>query len=419
MRTISVPYGKIRQTLVVAEEEQVDVYDPVDQPSEGGDSGAVASALEHPLGALRLDDFRAARTVAIAINDKTRPVPHQRMLPPLLAQLEALGLAFRVRFYIATGTHAPMGPDEFPAILPAQILERYAVVSHDCDDAENLVHLGVTSRGVPVWVNRDFFASDLKIVVGNIEPHHFAGFSGGYKTAAIGMAGRETINANHIMLADPRSRMGMFEQNPLRQDIEEIGRLMQVQFALNARLNARKEILAAYFGDPGLVLQAGIPDTRRLTETQVPEAYDLVITSPGGFPKDINFYQSQKALTAAAMVVRDGGTIILVAACAEGGGSASFEDFMEDVHSYEAVLEKFRRQGFRVGPHKALQVALVGQRVRLMIVSEMPQTRSRRFLLTPAVDLQSAYEAARVHLPENARVAVLPHATNILPVVAA
>jgi nickel-dependent lactate racemase len=324
-----------------------------------------------------------------------------------------------VRFYIATGTHAPMCPDEFPAILPAQILERYPVVSHDCDDTENLVHLGFTSRGVPVWVNRDFYASDLKIVVGNIEPHHFAGFSGGYKTAAIGMAGRETINANHIMLADPRSRMGMFEQNPLRQDIEEIGKVMQVQFALNARLNARKDILAAYFGDPGLVLQAGIPDTRRLTETQLPEAYDLVITSPGGYPKDINFYQSQKALTAAAMVVRDGGTIILVAACAEGGGSASFEEFMEDVYSYEAVLEKFQRQGFRVGPHKALQVALVGQRVRLMIVSEMPHALSKRFLLTPAVDLQSAYEAARMHLPENARVAVLPHATNILPVVAA
>jgi len=417
MRTISVPYGRTRQILTVTGAEVVDVYDPVDQPVETADSGAVASALECPLGALRLEDFRAAQSVAIAINDKTRPVPHHLLLPPLLEQLERLGLGPRVRFYIATGTHTPMTPDEYPGILPAQILERYPVVSHDCDDHGNLAHLGITSRGVPVWVNRDFFASHLKIVVGNIEPHHFAGFSGGYKTAAIGMAGRETINANHIMLADPLSRMGLFEQNPLRQDIEEIGRMMQVQFALNVRLNARKEILAAYFGDPGLVLQAGIPDTRRLTETQVAQAYDLVITSPGGYPKDINFYQSQKALSSAAMVTRDGGTIILVAACVEGGGSASFEEFMEDVDTYEAVLEKFQRNGFRVGPHKALQVALVGQRVRLMIVSDMPETLSRRFLLTPAPDLQSAYADARSGLPDNARVAVLPHATNILPVV--
>ncbi len=419
MRTFSVPYGKSKQTLVVSGTETVDVYDPVDQPSEVTDSGAVASALAQPMGALRLDDFRAARSVAIAINDKTRPVPHHLLLPPLLEELESLGLGPRVRLYIATGTHAPMTPDEYLAILPAYILERYPVVSHNCDDGENLAHLGVTSRGVPVWVNREFYASDLKIVVGNIEPHHFAGFSGGYKTAAIGMAGRVTINGNHIMLADPRSRMGIFEQNPLRQDIEEIGRLMQVHFALNVRLNARKEILAAYFGDPGLVLQAGIPDTRRLTETQLPDAYDLVITSPGGYPKDINFYQSQKAFSSAAMVTRDGGTIILVAACAEGSGSPSFEAFMEDVDSYEAVLEKFHRQGFQVGPHKALQVALVGQRVRLMIVSDMAEALSRRFLLTPSDDLQSAYAEARSLLPENARVAILPHATNILPVVTA
>jgi nickel-dependent lactate racemase len=415
MRSYTVPYGQGQQQIHLSGSEVVDVIDPVDLPSAGVGAQAVAQALDAPLGSERLDAYASAGSVAIAINDKTRPVPHHLLLPPLLERLEALGLGPKVRFYVATGTHLPMPPESFASILPPETLGRYPVVSHDCDDAENLVQVGNTSRGVPVWVNRAFYASDLKIVVGNVEPHHFAGFSGGYKTAAIGLAGRQTINANHAMLADPLSIMGEFERNPLRQDIEEIGRHMGVQFALNARLNAKKEILDVYFGDPAQVLAAAIPETRRVTQTAVEHAYDIVISSPGGHPKDINFYQAQKAITPAAMMTRDGGTVILVAACPEGSGSMAYEEFMQGVTSFDQVFQKFHDQGFRVGPHKALQVALVGRRVRLVVVSELLEGQVRNFLLTPAQDLQSAYVLAASTLPESPRVAILPHATNVIP----
>ena len=417
MRSYTVPYGQGKQKFTLFGSEVVDVIDPVDFPSARVGPEAVAESLHRPFGDHRLEDYLSAQSVAIAINDKTRPVPHHLLLPPLLSRLEALGLGRKIRFYIATGTHLPMLSDSFESILPPEILERYPVISHDCDDAQNLIEVGITSRGVPVVVNRSYYESELKIVVGNVEPHHFAGFSGGYKTAAIGLAGRKTINANHAMLADPLSVMGEFERNPLRQDIEEIGRHMGVHFALNARLNARKEILDVYFGDPAQVLAAAIPETRRITQTIVEKAYDIVISSAGGYPKDINFYQAQKAITPAARITRDGGTVILVAACPEGAGSSTYEEFMQGVATFDQVFEKFQHEGFRVGPHKALQVALVGRRVRLIVVSELLESQVRNLLLTPALDLQSAYALATKDLPENPHIAILPHATNVIPVV--
>lgn len=418
MAIVSIPYGKSFQFFHPPDGAVVDWIDPAAENSTiPKPDGIIAAALDHPFGAQNLDVFRGARSVAIAINDKTRPVPHHLLLPSLLERLERLGLGRAVRFYIATGTHTPMPPEEFAAILPAEILARYPVVSHDCDDAANLVELGRTIRGTPVWANRDFVESECKIVVGNIEPHHFAGFSGGYKTAAIGLAGRATITANHIMLTESLSRMGEFDHNPLRQDIEEIGRLMGVHFALNVRLDATKRIQAAYFGHPPAVIAAGIPPVLAAAQAVFHAPYDIVITSPGGHPKDINFYQSQKAITPAGMLARDGGVVILVAACPEGSGSRAYEEFMQGVTSLDGVLEKFRRQGFRVGPHKALQVALVAQRVRIIVVSSMLDDLVRSLLLEPAPDLSAALAMAHWGLPAGTpRIAVLPHAINSIPV---
>ena len=164
------------------------------------------------------------RTVGIAINDKTRPVPHKYMLPPILNMLKKSGISNEdIHFYIATGTHLPMRKEEFSLVIPEVILAQHSVESHDCDDNSNLEFLGKTSSGTPVLVNRKYYQSDLKIVVGNIEPHHFMGFSGGNKSASIGLTGRQTINQNHSFLLDDRSRLGVYDDNPMRQDVEEIG----------------------------------------------------------------------------------------------------------------------------------------------------------------------------------------------------
>jgi len=414
--TFDIPYGRGTLTFRLQAGLTVEVVAPRDVPPASNPLGVVEKALATPVGGTRLESFRTARSAAIAINDKTRPVPHAHLLPPLLRRLKDLGIPPQAtRLVIATGLHPRMSPEEFPHVLPQDLIARYPVMCHDADDEENLVYLGTSSRGTPIWVNRSFAEADLRIVVGNIEPHQFEGFSGGVKTAAIGLGGRRTIDRNHAMVVDPRASLGRYADNPARQDVEEIGRRIGVHFALNAVLNWRKEIVTALAGEPRAVMEAGIPLSRQVCQVPVTSPFDLVIASPGGLPKDLNFYQSQKALAHASRVTRDGGTVILVAACPEGCGDPAYETWISNMHSHEEVLARFPQEEFRVGPHKAFLVARDAVRVRVILVSEMEPEQVRRLLLTPARDLHHALEIAARTLPSDARVGVMPRASSTIP----
>jgi nickel-dependent lactate racemase len=365
-----------------------------------------------------LADFTGVESAAIAINDKTRPVPHKHLLPPLLEQLERLGLPpEKITLLIATGTHPPMPPEEFEWVVPPDILDRYPVVCHDAYDQVSLVHKGQTRRGTPVRINHHYAKADLRIVVGNIEPHQFMGFSGGVKSAVIGLGGQETINRNHALMTDPKARLGGYEDNPARQDIEEMGRIIGVHFALNAILNERKDIVLAIAGAPEAVMRHGIPQVRELYQVSVSEPFDLVIASPGGHPKDINLYQAQKGLAHAALITKEGGTIILAAACPEGTGSAKYEQWMDGMTSYEAVFERFQREGFRIGPHKAFQIARDGARAQVLLVSEMSDDFVRSLLLTPVAGFDQALSLALADLPPEARIGVMPLANATIPII--
>ena len=302
MPVFRLPYDAASLPLVLPDRPGWEVRLLAPQPAApaADPAAAVAAALDaRPLPQAR------GRTAVVAINDKTRPVPHHILLPPLLDQLQALGYPpERILLLIATGTHAPMREDEFAAILPAEILARYPVRSHDCDDAASLVPLGTTARGTPVAVNRHWLAANLRIVVGNIEPHQFMGFSGGVKSAAVGLTSRATLNANHAMMTAAGAEINTYDDNPCRQDVEEIGQIIGVHYALNAILDDHKRIVHALAGAPLDVMARGIPLLRAIYETPVDAAFDLTIASPGGRPKDINLYQAQKALAAAASVTR-------------------------------------------------------------------------------------------------------------------
>ena len=374
---------------------------------------SVQAALEH---AGDLERFRGASSVAIAINDKTRPVPHQILLPPLLERLEQLGLQpDDIHLIIAVGTHPPMAPDEYSSILPADIRARYPISSHDARDRSNLVFCGETNHGTPVWLNRLFASAGLRIVIGNIEPHQFVGFSGGVKSAAIGLAGFETIQRNHALMAHPDSRIGTYESNPARQDVEEIGTLMKVDFALNAVLNHERQIVHALAGEPVKVMQAGVVLSKQVCQVEVSEPFDLMIVSPGGHPKDINVYQAQKGLAHAALVTKSGGTVILAAACPEGSGSHGYENWMQGVSSYADVLKRYTEEGFSIGPHKAWQIARDASRVHLLTVSDLDPDFARFLLLNPVDSLQQAIDLALADLPATAQVGILPHAASTIP----
>jgi nickel-dependent lactate racemase len=419
MKGYRIPYGEGYLDFDLPDDLAVDVVALPETDAAPDPAAAVEAALSAPVGDVDLDQFRDVRSAAIAVNDKTRPVPHRYLLPPLLRRLEGLGLSPEaITLLVATGTHAPMPPDAYGLILPEEVLARYPVVCHDADDQGSLENLGATSKGTPVWVNRRYLQADLRIVVGNIEPHQFQGFSGGVKSAAIGLAGRDTVNHNHAMLSEPLAQLGRYDDNPMRQDVEEIGRMIGVHFALNAVLNDRKEIVGLFAGEPLAVMRAGIPLSRQVSQVAVSAPFDLVIASPGGYPKDINLYQSQKALRHASQVAREGGMVILVAACPEGVGSQSYQAWMADVHTHDEVFARFERDGFQVGPHKALLISQDSVDRRVVLVSEMSPDLVRGMLLTPADDLEAALAAGLAGLPKGGRVGIVPRASSTIPYLA-
>jgi nickel-dependent lactate racemase len=413
---IRVPYGRSFLTAHIPDEIGVDIIEPPNVPAADDPTGCVRSALEATLGEVDWNSLARAKSVAIAVNDKTRPVPHHLLLPPLMEKLARLGIPdSAVTFYVAVGAHPPMTPQEFPSILPVEILARYRVVSHDSEDENLLVNLGETSRGTPVWSNRTYAGSDFKIVVGNIEPHQFVGFSGGVKSAAIGLAGLTTINHNHSLMTHPASQLGTYETNPARQDVEEIGQKIGIHLALNAVLNQDRQIVHVLAGEPRAVMQAGIPLSRQVCQVRLAERYALVISSPGGHPKDINLYQAQKGFAHAVMVARPGGTVILAAACPEGTGSPHYDEWMRGKKSHADVLACFNAEGFRIGPHKGYQISRDASQVRLMFCSEMDRDLARALLLNPVSGLQPALDLALKDLHPGERIAILPHASSTIP----
>ncbi len=420
MPEIKLPYGKNHLTATLPDTWHIEHITPVETDSAPDPFTAVNAALDNPISSKRLSDFTGIERVAIAVNDKTRPVPHAELLPPLLARLEAAGLSpDAITFIIASGTHFPMQPEEYSMILPENIFAKYRVIAHDADDEANLVHMGTTSRGTPVAVNRHYMDADLRIVVGVVGPHQFMGFSGGAKSAAIGLAAKTTIRHNHaMMISDDNTRLGYYEQNPARQDVEEIGRLMGVEFALNALLNRKKQIARVFAGDPVAMMQAAVPEVRQIAQVSVDAPFDLIVASPGGHPKDINLYQTQKALANAALITKTGGTVILVSACPEGVGGKTYKNWMmhESMTSHEAVFERFQREGFQMGVHKAFLFSRDASRVRVLLVSKMDASLVKRFLLNPAASLDKALKTVLTDLSPEARIGVMPNANATIPV---
>jgi nickel-dependent lactate racemase len=404
---IEVPIHNQQTTKIIEPPLVASVRDP---------NAAVLKSLNNPIFCKQPKVISPGQTIGIAINDKTRPVPHDLLLLPLLSYLLTRGIRPNdITFFIASGTHSPMLEIEYPKVLPNNLSSKFRVISHDCDDLESLEYLGTTQMGTPVYVNKQYFRSNIKIVVGNIEPHHFMGFSGGMKSAAIGLAGRETINQNHSHLVDDNSHIGTFSTNPCRNDVEEIGQLMGIDYALNVVLNSKREIVNSIWGDPSEVISKGIEISRGICQVKVSQRFDCVIASAGGYPKDINLYQSQKALTNAAEIAKDGGDIYLIAACVEGAGNSQFVKFLEGITSPREALDKFITTGFSVGPHKAFQIARIAARTNIHLISTMDDTLAQKLLFDP-ISINDLVGIAK-NIKSDQTLAIMPNAVITIPLV--
>jgi nickel-dependent lactate racemase len=411
----NIPYGISKIEFGLSSVYDTDIILPNTFTVLADPESRVYNSLKNPIDVIETGNISQGKKIGISVNDATRPVPNSILLPPLLDYLEQKGMAKEdITFFIATGTHKTSNSDEVEQIFPSSIIRKYPIHRHDCDDSTNLELLCKTSRNTPIYINKLFFHQDAKIVVGNIEPHHFMGYSGGAKSAAIGLAGRETIRMNHSHLMEPNSFIGNYDSNPTRLDLEEIGDKIQITAALNVVLNSDKEIVSVLWGTPRGVMKGGIPISRQVCQKKIEKKYDLIIASPGGYPKDINLYQAQKAITHVSLIARKNGVIILAAECREGLGSHEFENYFNQFNSFQDVINNFINSRFEIGPHKAYQLALQAVQNRIILVSSINASILEKTHLEFTSSLENAVELASNSLMPDSAIAIVPYATNTM-----
>jgi nickel-dependent lactate racemase len=411
-RHIELPYGKGKISFHLPEGWGFKVLRPEPVSPSADPLKEVLRSLENPLGDKHLEDFGGATSVAIAISDETRPIPYHPILPSLLKKLHTMGIGpSAIQILIASGLHSPMPESRFSNLLPMEIIKEYSVLAHHANHSD-LKFLGKTSRGTPVFVNPLFHNAELRLIVGMIDPHQFVGYTGGVKGAAIGLAGAETIEANHSLLFHPQALIGEIEQNPVRQDIEEIGKMMDVHFVIDVVLDESNRIIKAFSGDPWAVEKVGSEFCRTVYEIKVPKEYDVVIASPGGYPKDINLYQAQKALAHATPLVRQGGDTILMAECLDGHGSELFYQTIRKYRSPHEVVEDFQRNKFRMGVHKAFLWARSLIKAQVYLCSALDETMTHGLMVLPAKNIQEALERIEAKYVQPPRVALIPKASS-------
>ena len=304
-------------------------------------AAAVREALAHPIASPPLAELaRGRQSACIVISDITRPVPNQVILPPMLETLEAAGVAREaITILIATGMHRPNLGDELALMVGRDVMARYRIENHFCQDPANYRRID-TIDGAPIEVNRHYLDADLRILTGLIEPHFYAGFSGGRKAILPGISSFETMKFMHSyrMIEHPRVANCVLDGNPFHQFGLRICELAGVDFIVNVALNKRRQVGGVFAGHYDRAHRAGCELVERHSTCTVDEPFDLVITSGGGFPLDATFYQISKALTAAKDVLRKGGTIVVVCGCQEGLGGKEFTGILRSVGS----LAEFR-----------------------------------------------------------------------------
>jgi len=409
---MEVPFGRGKVSLHLPSGWTVDVLRPNAVSPAADPAGEVTRSLENSLGGKGLEGFRGIKSVAIAVSDETRPVPNSLLLPILLNKLGEIDVPrSSIRILIASGLHPPLPSSRFLNILPAEVLRDYPVSAHDAK-ARDLVFLGKTSRETPVYVQPLFLQADLRIAVGLIDPHQFVGYTGGVKCAAVGLAGAQTIEHNHSFLFHPQAVVGEIQNNPVRQDLEEVGKMMGVNFAVNVVLDEANRFLKAYCGEPGEVEKIGSEFCRSVYEIPVSREYDVVIASPGGYPKDINLYQAQKGLAHATPLVRRGGDIILLAECPDGHGEEVFYETMKRFSSPKEIVDKFPQEPFKMGAHKAFLWARSLVKAEVHMCSAMEKNLSRGFMVTPTRTLEEVFAKLKKKYPDPPAIAVIPKANS-------
>ena len=405
--------GTSTQIVEVPDENLMGVLHANAAPVIESEDAEVRRALREPIGTPRLGEIvHPGEKIAIVTSDLTRPMPTAKVMPALLDELYAAGVAKEdITLVFALGSHRKQTEEERRRLAGERAWNEIRCI--DCDPAD-CVHMGTTAVGTPVDITRVVAEADRRICLGNVEFHYFAGYSGGAKAIMPGCSTRAAIQSNHSMMVRNEAAAGRLETNPVRMDIEEAAAICGVDFILNVVLGEHKEILRAAAGDVTLAHRELAKFLDSIYLKELPHEADIVIVSQGGAPKDLNLYQTQKALDNARHAVRQGGIIILIGSCKEGLGERVFEQWMTQSESPEAMIDRIGRD-FQLGGHKAAAIAITLQKANILLVSDMEDDFVRSIFLTPVHTAQEALDRAFAELGSDAQVLAMPHGGSTLP----
>jgi len=396
------------------------IYRSALPPAAADEAACVRAALDEPIGSPRLEELAVGKDkVVIIASDHTRPVPSKIIMPQLLERIRKGNPSADVTILIATGFHRLTTREELVGKFGEEIVAREKIVVHNSSDAASLVEAGTLPSGGRLIVNRLAMEADLLVSEGFIEPHFFAGFSGGRKSVLPGIVSRETVLANHCseFIQSPFARTGILDGNPIHRDMLHAASVAKLGFVANVVINGEKKIVHAVAGHFREAHEAGCAWLKDICRIRVPVS-DIVITSNGGYPLDQNVYQSVKGMTAAEAVCRDGGVIVMVASCADGSGGESFYRNLAEASSPDAVLERVLRV-----PRTATQpdqwefqimARILSRHTVILVTRDCDHAMLRAMHLRTASSLPEALELADAALGRDARIAVIPDGVSVI-----
>jgi len=419
---ISLPYGKEKICCALPDDRiggvlvsQLHGYDP-----GKGEEELVAVAMRNPIGSLPLEELaRGKKNIVIIASDHTRPVPSRVIIPPMLAEIRKGSPEAQVTLLIATGCHRETTADELKDKFGPGIFENERIVVHDCDDEANLVSIGTLPSGGELRINRLAWEADLLLAEGFVEPHFFAGFSGGRKSVLPGIAGRESVLANHCseFIDSPFARTGVLENNPIHQDMLWAAKQARLAYVVNVVLNEDKRVIHAVAGDMEAAHAAGCEFLLELCRAK-PVMADIVISTNGGYPLDQNIYQAVKGMTAAEATVKKGGVIIMLAKSNDGHGGARFYHQLADEEDIDKTIALFLSRGRNETEQDQWQTQIllrIMKRARILYMSDAPDELVRKMHMTPIHSVEDGVRLAEEILGNaSAFIAIIPDGVSVM-----
>ena len=410
-------YGKREIQLPIQDKHVIQILNPKKQKALLHPKNRLKILLKNSINSYSLKDLvnqKKAQKILIVVNDITRPTPYEVILPPLLDELDQIGIKKEnITFIIATGIHRSNSPEEIKKIFGENIFSTYQFLNHDCDDP-HLKDLDHLKSGNKLWVDPMVSNSDFIITTGVIVPHYFAGFSGGRKSILPGICGRKTIEANHAQMTHPDARAGNLRGNPVHEEMQEAAEKVGVDFNINVVTDENCKIVDIVAGELFESWQKGVEVCKKIFLCPIKQKAEVVIVSAGGYPKDINVYQAQKALDNAYQAVKSGGTIILLAECTEGYGEPIFEQWIKEAESPEDIIKRIKEK-FVLGGHKAYGIARVVKEVEVILISSLPPEKVRKLFFIPMRNISPAIDYVKNKYGKDLQAYILPSGNTVVP----